>query len=106
MITLLACRPNHPLFKLAIKDLRVYPSLKGFDKLMYMDHTHLKYNKTSEAWARPEDLVYMAHPDYFLPTYDPGLKNMLFVLCRNRRFPNQKPKFGPNHIETCKELWK
>ena len=72
MITLLACRPHHPYFKLTMDNLSIYPKLKSSQKLLYVDDMYLKYNHTKVAHERPENEIYLAHPKYFLPTYDPG----------------------------------
>ena len=72
MITLLACRPHHPYFKLTMDNLSIYPKLKSSQKLLYVDDMYMKYNHTKVAHERPENEIYLAHPKYFLPTYDPG----------------------------------
>ena len=73
MITLLACRPQHPYFKRTIDNLGVYPKLRN--KLLYVDDMYLMYNKSETAHASPENGIHLAHPNYFLPTFDPGWKS-------------------------------
>ncbi len=65
-------RPHHPYFKVTIDNLSIYPRLKPGQKLLYVDDMYLKYNRTREAHSAPENSIHLAHPDYFLPTFDPA----------------------------------
>ena len=110
MITLLACRPHHPYFKLTMDNLSIYPKLKSSQKLLNVDDMYLKYNHTKVAHERPENEIYLAHPKYFLPTYDPGWtskfkgdKNTVGDL-RGRE--GRPPTRGPNSFSFMKFLGK
>ena len=81
MITLLACRPHHPFFKLAIDMLPMYKDLDYGDKLLYIDKVYQNFTSVSH---QQNDTVKLVHPDYFLPTYDQGWTARIRAICQNR----------------------
>ena len=85
MITLLASRPGHPFFQLAIDRLPAYPNLTNPQKLLFVDRVFLEYNSTKTAHARNEDSIVLGHPEYFLPTYDSGWKAKFQNMCNKRK---------------------
>ena len=100
MITLLASRPGHPYFKLAIDRLPTHQNLTDTEKVLFVDQVYLEYNLTKTAHGRKEDLVVLGYPDYFLPTYDHGWHGKFQSMCSE---PNKR---SAAQLYVCDQLRK
>ncbi len=82
MLTLLACRPRHPYYKLAIEGLTSYSQLTHKEKLLYVDDVYIAYNTSLKGKiVKEKDQMYMAEPKYFLPTFDPNWDAIIKSMC-------------------------
>ena len=66
-------RTDHPYFKLAIKHMHEYTTGTYTKKLLFVDDVYQEYLKDNDTLKHPENRIYLAPPEYFLPTYDPAV---------------------------------
>lgn len=88
MITILACRPKHPFYKLLLQWLLHYNSTK--DKIRFIDYVYAEYSNSTylnSANAIPmsskmhEDSLVLVNPNYFLPTPDLNRRTRISITC-------------------------
>jgi hypothetical protein len=79
MITILGCRPGHPYYKLAIDRLPTYSKLNGHDKLFYADKIYLEHINNQGNHSPEQNIMTIARPVHFLPTYDFNWKSHIVV---------------------------
>ena len=48
-------------------------------KLLFVDDVYQEYLKDNDTLKHPENKIYLAPPEYFLPTYDPAVYSIMNV---------------------------
>ena len=83
MTTVMACTPQHPLFKQLISSLLgsstftdvLYATGPFFLNSVYLSHIRSLENR------EPNNAIKVLHPKYLLPTFDPMLKMRIMATC-------------------------
>ena len=80
MNCMLACRPQHAFYDLAIKSLHTTKNKKMPHHAtgpFFMDNVYLEYKNSLTSETETDQILEVVHPDYFLPTYDPILRDLI-----------------------------
>ena len=82
MVGLLGCRSHHPYYQALLQGLQKYHTYGKHDKHWYAEniYQHIYYPKYKDSRG-PNGLHVETDSKYFLPTFDPMLKNQIVGRC-------------------------
>ena len=96
MTTIIGCRPGHPFLSLILENLKSASADHPNDEMkstgpFFLDGIYRRYIHSKTPKLSPGNKLFAAHPDLFLPTYDPQAQELVMQECVEN-FASLSPK--------------